>query len=591
MNTPSNNETHSTGSGQAKVCQSCKKEFTIDAQDFAFYEKVAVPPPTWCPLCRARRRFAFRNERNLYKVKSDATGKDIFSMYSPEAGYKVYEKDYWISDNWDPMEYGMEIDWSKPFLAQVHELWKKVPMKNLNLINNVNSDFCNLFTNPRNCYLVFNGNDSENCLYGNGLTNCRECIDISHVGKCEQCYEGFWLTSCAKTHFSSECESCVNVLFSKNCVGCTDCFGCVGLRNKQYYIWNESYSKEDYFKKLEELDWQSHKNIESLKKQAKEFWLKFPNKYLVGSHNTDVSGSYISHSKNVKDSFLVREAEDCRYCQYMQELPGSKDCYDYSIWGDNNQLVYESCSCGVNTNRLKFCLYVQESVHDIEYSILCENSEYLFGCVGLRKKAYCILNKQYSKEAFDELRLKIIQHMKDTPYVDEQQRVYSYGEFFPPEFSPWAYNETIAFDYFPLNESEAKEKGSAWRKPAEKQFAITLKPENIPDRISETQDSILDEIIGCEHGSTGSPQVPACAHQCTTAFKITPAELQFYRDNNLPVPHKCPVCRHYERLAQRSKLELYDRACAKCGTVFKTSYSPDRPEIIFCEKCYQQEVV
>jgi len=585
---------------ETKVCQSCKSEFVIDAQDFAFYEKVQVPPPSWCPLCRAQRRFSFRNERNLYKRKSDFpeinSGKDIFSMYSVESGYKVYEKDAWLSDAWDPMEYGVDVDFTKPFFAQVRDLWKQVPMKNLNVVNGVGSDYCNHFTNPKNCYLAFNGNDSENVMYSNGLTYTRDSVDVSHMGKSEQCYESFWCTSCSKTFFSSQCESCVSVMFSKNCVGCTDCFGCVGLRNKQYHIWNEPYTKEEYFKKLAELDWTSHKNIESLKKQAQEFWLTFPNKYLIGSHNSDVSGSYISNSKNVKDSFLIRAGEDMRYCQYMQESPGSKDCYDFSIWGGNNSLAYECTACGIDTSRIKFCLFVQESVHDIEYSVLCSGSSNLFGCVGLRKKEYCILNRQYSKEAFDELRLKIIQHMKDVPYIDAKGRVYSYGEFFPPGFSPWAYNETIAFDYFPMQESEAKEKGYAWRKPAEKSFTITLRPESIPDRISETEDSILNEVIGCEHSG-------ACTHQCTTAFKITPAELQFYRDNNLPVPHLCPVCRHHERLAQRSKLELYDRECAKparttdsaqsgrCGTIFKTSYSPDRPEIIYCEKCYQQEVV
>jgi hypothetical protein len=28
----------------------------------------------------------------------------------------------------------------------------------------------------------------------------------------------------------------------------------------------------------------------------------------------------------------------------------------------------------------------------------------------------------------------------------------------------------------------------------------------------------------------------------------------------------------------------------KCEVEFETSYAPDRPEIVYCEKCYQQEV-
>ncbi|MDI6602741.1 MAG: hypothetical protein QME57_01295 [Patescibacteria group bacterium] len=34
------------------TCQNCKKEFVIEPEDFAFYEKIKVPPPTWCPECR-----------------------------------------------------------------------------------------------------------------------------------------------------------------------------------------------------------------------------------------------------------------------------------------------------------------------------------------------------------------------------------------------------------------------------------------------------------------------------------------------------------------------------------------------------------
>jgi len=43
-------------------------------------------------------------------------------------------------------------------------------------------------------------------------------------------------------------------------------------------------------------------------------------------------------------------------------------------------------------------------------------------------------------------------------------------------------------------------------------------------------------------------------------------------------------------LKQLNPMQIYDRQCDKCGVEIKTSYAPDRPEIIYCEKCYQQEV-
>ena len=136
------------------TCQNCKQDFTIEPEDFNFYEKIKVPAPTFCPLCRAQRRLNFRNERGLYKRKCDFSGKEIFSMYAPDSPVKVYERDIWLSDAWDPMDYGREIDWSRPFLEQLHELMLEVPFKSNNVVRGVNSDYSNNATNPKNCYLV-----------------------------------------------------------------------------------------------------------------------------------------------------------------------------------------------------------------------------------------------------------------------------------------------------------------------------------------------------------------------------------------------------------------------------------------------------
>jgi len=429
---------------QTKNCQNCKQPFIIEAEDLAFYEKMKVPPPTFCWLCRAQRRMAFRNERILYKRKSDFSGKDIFSMYSPDSGYKVYEKDIWISDQWDPLDYGRDYDFNKPFFEQFSELLHSVPLKNLNLVNEVRSPYSSNFTEPKNCYLCFNGSHSEDCMYGHGITECRDCVDVSHLGKSESCYDSFWVTSGNRNIGCNNCENSYTMWFSKNCSGCSDCLGCVGLRKKQYCIWNVQYSKEEYQQKLKELNLGSRAQYEKVKAQAREFWLKFPNKFLEGLHNLRVSGNYIDQSKNVHNSFLVRSGENLKFCQYLQELPGCKDCYDWSIWGDNGQLMYECHACGLGTQNVRFCLFTQEDSHDVEYSVMVAGSGYLFGCVGVRKKQYCILNKQYSKEEYEKLRAKIIEQMDRQPYTDKAGRVYKYGEFFPVEISPVGYNESMA---------------------------------------------------------------------------------------------------------------------------------------------------
>jgi hypothetical protein len=570
---------------ETKQCQNCKQNFVIEPDDFNFYEKMKVPAPTFCWLCRAQRRMIFRNERMLYKRKSDFSGKDIFSSLSQSSGYKVYEKEVWLTDQWDPMDYGQDYDFNRPFFKQFDELLHKVPLKNLNVVNGVKSDYSNNATDPKNCYLCFNAGYIEDCMYSHGLSNCRNCVDVSHLSKCENCYDSFWLTSGTKNIGCNNCESCFNLWFSKNCVGCSDCLGCVGLRNKQYHIFNESYSKEEYKEKLAELNLGSYDGYQKIKIQARDFWLKFPNKCIEGTHNTNASGNYISHSKNVKDSFIIREGENLKFCQYLQENSPAKDSYDWSIWGDNGQMVYECHACGLGINNIKFCYNVQENVHDIEYSFMCESSSNLFGCVALRKKEYCIFNKQHTKEEYEQLVVKIREQMDSMPYIDKCGRIYKYGEFFPAEISPFAYNESMSQEYFPLSKEEAVSQGYKWYDAEDRDYKPTVKAEDLPADIKDVPDSITSEIISCEHAGKN------CDQLCVNAFKIIKDELNFYRNIGVPLPHLCNNCRTFERLKQRTGLKIYQRNCAKCNKEIETTYRPDQPEIVYCEQCHQQEVV
>ena len=191
--------------------------------------------------------------------------------------------------------------------------------------------------------------------------------------------------------------------------------------------------------------------------------------------------------------------------------------------------------------------------------------------------------------------------------------IYRYGEFFPPELSPFAYNETIAQEYFPLTKEQAIDKGYRWKDPETRNYKITLKTEQIPDHIKDVKDDIVNQIIQCGHYDMDSKKT-VCNEQCATAFKIIPQELEFYRKMNLPLPRLCPNCRHYQRIKQRNPLKLWHRKCQcageksdnkvyqntiehnhhgtdHCPNEFETSYAPERKEIVYCEKCYQEEVI
>ncbi|MEK0337685.1 MAG: hypothetical protein QQN41_09670, partial [Nitrosopumilus sp.] len=123
--------------------------------------------------------------------------------------------------------------------------------------------------------------------------------------------------------------------------------------------------------------------------------------------------------------------------------------------------------------------------------------------------------------------------------------------------------------------------------------------------------SILNEVILCQEWNSDAQK--AQEHNCTKAFKIIPQELQFYRQMGIPLPRKCFNSRHYERTKQRNPLKLWRRICQCAGKIsdnkvyqntiehfhkqdhcpneFETTYAPERKEIVYCEKCYQEEVV
>ena len=85
---------------ETKNCQNCKNDFTIESDDFLFYEKMKVPAPKVCPDCRFKMRAMWRNETTLYSGrKCGLCDKSVVSIYNPKSPYTVYCYDCFCSDN------------------------------------------------------------------------------------------------------------------------------------------------------------------------------------------------------------------------------------------------------------------------------------------------------------------------------------------------------------------------------------------------------------------------------------------------------------------------------------------------------------
>ena len=109
-------------------------------------------------------------------------------------------------------------------------------------------------TNSKKCYWGFDLDNCEDSTYVWNCFNTKDCVDGLYVHSGELCHDlmsvhtvynvdsSFWMIGC------SDCK------YGYCCHQCEHCFGCTNLKHKKYHILNKEYSKEDYFKKVAEIE-------------------------------------------------------------------------------------------------------------------------------------------------------------------------------------------------------------------------------------------------------------------------------------------------------------------------------------------------
>ena len=255
---------------ETKTCKSCQKHFTIDPDDFGFYEQMKVPPPTLCPRCRMIRRMGWHGQRVLYKRKCNYSGENVITFYHPDSPHKLYRQDIWWSDAWDPKSYGRDYDPTRSFFEQWGELFRAVPHPALYAEHATleNSEYTNGVAYLKNCYLVFSAAMCKDCAYLRAANDSKETYDGNFIYDLELCHDVLMVDKSYQVFSSRYCRECQNVLFSSDCVGCTDCIGCINLRNKKYHVFNQSVGREEYERVVHELDLGSHQKREAFRKKA-----------------------------------------------------------------------------------------------------------------------------------------------------------------------------------------------------------------------------------------------------------------------------------------------------------------------------------
>ncbi len=543
-----------------KICNDCGQQFNVFDEDIELYKKVSpvfngqkylIPVPEICPYCRFISKGVFRNEHTYYRTKSSFSGKSLISVYAPDRDCKVFSYDEWWSDKWNPLDYGKDFDFNRGFFEQFAELFSNVPR--INLIQDGTSENCeytNFGAENKNCYLTL-GLRCEEVYYSIDAMMSKNCVDCLHIVVSERLYECVSCQQCYNCAYLNRCNQCLDSYFLESCISCKNCIGCKNLRHKQFCIFNKQYSEAEYFEMLKGYGFDTHEGVEKFRKEFEDFKLGLPCLYAMNRLSENSTGEFLDGAKN------------CHFCYLV--LMGAENCRNNFIIGANCKDIIDCNSCGgelncsadgvLNSQRILFSHFIR-NCSEILYSMFCYNSQNLFGCTGLVRKQYCIFNKQYTKEEYEELVPRIIEHMI---------RVGEWGKYFPKKLSAFGYNESFAYDMDPLSKEEALKRGFNW------------------------SDYRQEAEIGDFGGGGGEANYIVC-EVTGKPFKLIKQEVEFYKRQGIPFPKRHPDVRIERRYRIRNPNKFWERKCMKCGEDIVTTYDPKRPEIVYCEKCYLAEL-
>lgn len=545
----------------AKECPTCHTQFVVTPEDETLLRQVGVDEPIECTPCVWRRLLSFFVFGRFRKTTSALSGKPIITNFPESTRFPLYERGEWVSDAWDPMEYGVEYDSARPFLDQLEGLVGRVPHPHQSGIKNTDSEWCDDVWNSKNCYLCRSLLDCEDVSYAYRTFACKNSIDLAFCFKSEASYDSLYCFNCYQVRYCFNAHDSMDSAFLYDCRNVQDCFMCWNLRNTQHCIRNVQYSKDEYEKKRAEFDTASFAGVAHLKE---EFWRHVAedavHRLNYNLKTVTSTGNFLSECKGCTNCYFLDKSENCRHVfrgfTDTDTIHAVASMCEKCALSSLDAYIYET----VATSHCTSCRYSA-------YLDYCEECEYCFGCVGLRKKQYCILNKQYSKEEY----AATIERMK----ADMRTRG-EWGAFFPYGAGYCGYNFTVAHWYFPETKEGAERFGGRWEEQNDAD-ALGMSEHEIPDRIDDVPDDLPAQPIRCPKSGW--------------RFNIAPRELEFYRKYRIPVPHHHFDVRTLERFKPFTVFREQSGSCCFCGKGIVHFYPPEwKYRKIACLECYQEKI-
>ena len=145
--------------------------------------------------------------------------------------------------------------------------------------------------NSRNVLSGFDAKSCEDSRYLFTAFGVKDSLDMSFIGgPCDYCAECLTTGGSNEVFFCHNSNNCQNCYYCEFCYSSHDLFGCNGLKNAAYCIFNKQYCREDYFTQRGRL-------IDHMR-QTGEWGEFFPAQLAPFSYNESIAQEYMPLSRD-----------------------------------------------------------------------------------------------------------------------------------------------------------------------------------------------------------------------------------------------------------------------------------------------------
>ncbi|KKW37023.1 MAG: hypothetical protein UY82_C0004G0018 [Candidatus Uhrbacteria bacterium GW2011_GWC2_53_7] len=552
------------------TCPISGEKRTLTENEITVYRKHQAPPKNYAPIVRMQMLTTQWPGGQWWYNKHAESGAPIICPVHPATGIKVLPDKEWFAKDFSDLS--LEVDLNHLFLDQLIELRRKVPSSAGRNYKEAENSIAVVSLGDVNSYFVVLSR-SKNTLFSVSALDTESSAEVYNSSGVTSSYQVVHSDRIYNSQYIRESRDCLNSAFLFDCRNCENCFGATNKRNAKYVWFNKQLTQNEWEKIRAEVDLGSRSQTQKWLAKFNELVNQAPWPENFNENCENSTGEYLTKATNCE---MVYYADGGARDEFHTSWSlGNCERNAYASSMSNAQDNYFSCDV-VQCNKTRYS-YLLMRCQNVEYSTECYDCENVFGCVGLRRKKFCILNKQYSENDYwkklDELKCVMLERGE-------------YGEFLPAKMSPAYFPEGGSVRYYLADPVVFSKAVNAHTFEADEDGALGENLSNATKVADSTE--IPDSIDNLDDAWIGKPVFDAAYKR---RFSLFAPEVTLYRKLRVAPP----VSHHVKRvldLTHTANTGVFESCtCETCQEDVTISRNPTYPNRrIFCKACYLEYI-